>query len=543
MEIALDGEPNFVRRLHACVASLGRWRGRWAAFVLGFVAIFSMPPVYQIYMLVPAFSGWLWLTAAQPTRWRAFAIGWWFGAGFFTAGLYWVSFALLVDAQKFAWLMPLSIGGFAFGLGLFCAVASLATYSTPGGLAPKALVLIGMWTVLEWMRTWIFTGFPWNPLGSVWMFSPTLSQGASVVGTLGLSFITAFAATVPGVLAESAQTGRRRFSFVSVNSVLLSLAAAMILALFVGGAYRLSQATDDVVPGVRLRLVQPNIKQADKWVPELRAEHMANQLDLSTRPPKPGDPKPTHVIWAETSAPFFIANSAAWLRRVGAAAPPGGLMIIGAPRLVSPEGSQDFKVANSLLAVDSGGVVRATYDKFHLVPFGEYVPLADWLPLDRITEGVGSFTPGPGPQTLDLEGLPPVSPLICYEIIFPEHVTDGTGRAQWLLNITNDAWYGKTAGPHQHFVSARLRAIEQGLPVVRVAGTGISAIVDAYGRVRENLALGEKGFVDGDLPRPAKGVLLYARFGDGPALVLAVLALAGGFVLGFSTLNQNKRKQ
>jgi len=493
------------------------------AFVLGVLAVFAMAPLYQFYLLIPAFGGLLWMVVAQPTRWRAFVVGWWFGAGFFAAGLYWVSFALLVDADKFAWLMPFAIFGFAFGLGLFCAVAAWAVPMTPGTLTSKALVLAAMWTLLEWVRTWLFTGFPWNPLGSVWLFSDTLAQGAAVVGTLGLSLLAALSALAPSVLADRDDRGR----WAMLGGVVLLLAA-----LALGGQHRLDDGTDAVVAAVRLRLVQPNILQAEQWKAARRADHMTNQLDLSTQPPAQGDPAPTHVIWAETSAPFFIANHTQWLRHVGAHVPAGGLMIIGAPRVVDSAQASSLKVANSLLAIDGSGAVRATYDKFHLVPFGEYVPLSDWLPLERITQGVGAFTPGPGPQTLDISGLPPVSPLICYEVIFPGEVTDGTGRAQWMLNLTNDAWYGKTAGPHQHFVSARMRAIEQGLPVVRVAGTGISAIIDSFGRVRASLALGEKGFVDGNLPKPALRTPIYARNGDLPTLLLSVLIFAGALILG-----------
>lgn len=524
----LNSGSNAMRRLYTRVAGMGRWPGRALAFVLGFAAVFSMPPVYQIYVLVPAMVGLLWLSAAQPTRWRAFVIGWWFGAGFFAAGLYWTSFALLVDAEKFAWLVPFAIFGFAFGLGLFCAVAALMAHLMPGGLTAKALTLVGAWTLLEWLRSWIFTGLPWNPLGSVWVFSDTLSQGAAVVGALGLSFLTAFVATAPGALVDRNRGG----------ALLVAASWLMVLALALGGQHRLANAAQGSVPDVRLRLVQPLIPQNEKWQAERRAVNMAIQLDLSTHAPLPGEPAPTHVIWAETAAPFFIADHAQWRAIVGQSAPPGGLMIIGAPRILPsplPLGAQDdqgLKVANSLLAIDGAGNIRATFDKFHLVPFGEYVPLSEWLPLERITQGVGAFTAGPGPQTLDLEGLPPVSPLICYEIIFPSTITDGTGRAQWVLNLTNDAWYGKTAGPHQHFVSARLRAIEQGLPVVRVASTGISAIVDAYGRVQASLALGEKGFVDGDLPKPATRTSVYVRYGDGLALMLALGALLLGFVLG-----------
>lgn len=516
-----------VRRLQACVQNPGRlserWSGRGLAFVLGFVAVLAMPPLYQVYLLVPAFSGLLWLVVAQPTRWRAFAVGWWFGTGFFTAGLYWVSFALLVDAEKFAWLVPFAVAGFGFGLGLFCAVLAWVVYITPGhSLTAKALVLAAMWTLLEWTRTWLFTGFPWNPLGSTWLFTDTLAQGAAVVGTLGLSLLAVLVAVVPATLAERGRGG----------PALLMIIGASMLALVAGGQQRLAHATNDTVPDVRLRLVQANIRQSEKWEPELRPKNMAAQLDLSTQPPLPGDPLPTHVIWGETAAPFFVANHEAWLQRIGAAVPTEGLLILGAPRWVGGDEATGFKVTNSMLAIDGSGAVRATYDKFHLVPFGEYVPLSEWLPLERITQGAGAFTPGPGPQTLDLPGLPPVSPLICYEIIFPAEVTDDSGRAQWILNLTNDAWYGKTAGPHQHFVSARLRAIEQGVPVVRVAGTGISGIIDAYGRVQVSLALSEKGFIDGALPKPSHHPSLYARWGDLPILILCMGLLLTGLGLG-----------
>lgn len=497
------------------VQALGNWQARALAFGLGALAVLAMPPLYQIYLLVPAFGGLLWLATGQSSGWRAFAVGWWFGAGYFANGLYWVSFALLIEADKFAWLIPVAVLGFAFGFGLFPAVAAWLVRFIPGGLAPQALGLAGIWTLLEWVRTWFLTGFPWNPIGSVWLLSDVTAQGAAVAGVLGLGFVAVLAAAAPAALAG---TGRGGW-------VVTGFAAALVAALVAGGQHRLSHAGDDVVEGVRLRLVQPNIRQADKWRPEQRTGHMLNQIELSTLPPAPGDAAPTHVIWAETAAPFFLANHDGWLARLGRAAPPGGLLMTGAPRVVGPSPEGGLEVANSLLAIDDAGRVAATYDKFHLVPFGEYMPLPDWLPLRRITQGVGSFQPGPGPQTLDLPGLPPVSPLICYEIIFPGQVTDGTGRAAWLLNLTNDGWYGKTAGPHQHFVSARTRALEQGVAVVRVAGTGISGIIDAYGRVTARLALGEKGFVDGDLPAPARRPTVYALSGDGPVLALAVAAL------------------
>jgi len=506
------------------VDALSLWRARALACFLGFLAAFSLPPLYQIYLLIPAFSGLLWLVVGAKTRWQGFVVGWWFGAGFFAAGLYWVSFALLVDAAKFGWLIPIAILAFAFGFGLYSALTGLIVRSFPSSnLAAKALILAASWTFLEWVRAWFLTGFPWNPLGTVWAFSDALLQGASVVGVFGLSLLAALMATLPGALAER---GR-------VAWALNTIALLVLGGLWLGGQQRLATASDEVVPDVRLRLVQPNIAQKTKWNPALRERHMFDQLRLGTAPAQNLEQNPSHVIWAETSAPFFVSSHKPWLDMIAKMTPKGGLTILGAPNVVpsEPNSTAPLQVTNSLLAIDDAGQIQAKYDKFHLVPFGEYVPFKDWLPLDRITQGAGSFQPGSGLVTLDLKGLPPVSPLICYEIIFPGEVVDSQGKAQWILNLTNDAWYGRTAGPYQHFVNTQMRAVEQGLPVVRVAGTGMSGIIDAYGRVTARLALGEKGFVDGPLPTPAPNPSLFAQYGNVLALILmALVALTGIFI-------------
>ena len=511
----------------AWLSGLSRWRQRLLAFALGAVAVLAMPPTYQVYLLLPALSALVVMATDAPTRWRAFIIGWWFGAGFFTSSLYWVSFALLVDGARFAWLIPVAVLGFAFGLGLFCAFTALAVRAFSGPWTAKVLIFAAVWTLLEWVRSWLLTGFPWNPLGSVWAFSDTLAQGAAVVGVFGLSLLAALIASAPVAFLDQGRTPR----------ILAALLAVVCLAWGAGGQHRLANAIEGEVDGVRLRLVQPNIPQSLKWLPELRSQHMVAQMELATAPPLGQDPLPTHIIWAETMAPFFIADFASWRRMVGQATPQGGLTLLGAPRRLEQGTHGEFRVANALLAFDPAGRVVGHYDKSHLVPFGEYVPLKDWLPLEKITYGSGGFTPGSGPQTLHLPGLPPLSPLICYEVIFPGEVTDRSGEAKWLLNLTNDAWYGKTAGPHQHFVSTRLRAIEEGLPMVRVASTGISGIIDAYGRVRVKLALGEKGFIDGGLPLHTLRKSPYSEWGNMLPLSLAVVFLLLGIALSTTAKN------
>ncbi|HEY0834998.1 MAG TPA: apolipoprotein N-acyltransferase, partial [Azospirillum sp.] len=312
-----------------------------------------------------------------------------------------------------------------------------------------------------------------------------------------------------------------------------ALALAAGLALFAGigawGAMRLAGAPADTVPGVRLRLIQAGIEQRYKWDPDARRQVFDSQLDLAAQPAADSAAGPvTHVIWPETAIPFFIEHDARSRQAVGAVTPSGGLTLTGAPRRVAgPDGQPRFY--NSLLAIDAGGRVTAAFDKFHLVPFGEYMPLRSWLPVGAIAGYGSEFSAGPGPVTLPLAGLPPVSPLICYEVIFPGAVVDRDNRPQWMLNLTNDAWYGHTAGPHQHFAISRVRAVEEGLPLVRSAQTGISGVVDAHGRVTAELGLGARGVLDAALPVALSESTLYGRAGDGVLVVILLIcaALAG----------------
>jgi apolipoprotein N-acyltransferase len=244
----------------------------------------------------------------------------------------------------------------------------------------------------------------------------------------------------------------------------------------------------------------------------------------------PGDPPPTHVIWAEAAAPFFLGETPEALALLAEATPKDGLTIVGTLRR-SPPG-EPHQVWNSLLAVNGSGRVAATYDKAHLVPFGEYVPFRNVIGLSSVAAGTADFSRGPGIGTLSLPGLPPVSALICYEVIFPAEVADRDRRPDWLLNLTNDGWYGHSPGPYQHLAAARLRAVEEGLPLVRVANTGISAIADAYGRVTDQLPLGAQGLIDGPLPVALKSETVYGRLGNGVVFVMVAVVAAAGFALG-----------
>jgi apolipoprotein N-acyltransferase len=290
---------------------------------------------------------------------------------------------------------------------------------------------------------------------------------------------------------------------------------------------------------VRLRIVQANVDQANKWRPENSAEIFAKYLKLTkSGGGGPGLDGVQLVIWPETAVPFLLADSSEALAEIAAILPAGTTLLAGSARVADEHDSQGrlvhSRVYNSLLAIDDKGSVISGYDKIHLVPFGEYLPFQDFmesLGIMQMTGVRGGFSPGSGPRRLAVPGIPLLSPLICYEIIFPDDITDKGDRPGWLLSVTNDAWFGTSAGPYQHFHQARLRAVEQGLPVVRAANTGISAIIDPYGRVVAEIGLGEEGVLDGVLPQalPPTPLSRWESFIEISVLALALLGwLASG---------------
>ena len=510
----------FLFPLRRAVVQAPVWQQMLLALVLGITAVGALPPLHIWPLLIPAFSGLFWLTEAAGRPRRAFAAGWWFGFGYFVAGLYWVANAFLVEPEQFGWLAPIAVLGLAALLALFTGAGSfLARLSGVRGIG-AVLVFAASWTGLEWVRSWALTGFPWNMIGTTWVFSESMVQGTALVGTLGLSLFTILAAAMPAALADPEVKPRDGIAAIAGAFVIM----AMLLA---GGSVRLSKAGSiDTVEGVHLRLVQPNIPQRSKFQRELLDVHLQDHLQLGATP---ADVLPTHIIWGETAAAFFLGDDVLRRGRIADHTPAGGLTIVGALRR-PPEG-EEFRVWNSLLAIDRSGAIVAHYDKSHLVPFGEYVPFRDLIGLSKLTAGTTDFSRGPGRVTLDLPSLPPVSPLICYEVIFPGNVTERGARPKWLLNLTNDAWYGLSAGPYQHFAAARLRAVEEGLPLVRVANTGISAIIDPYGRVVARLGLGERGIVDGPLPMALASPTMYSRFGNVSGLVLVAASALVGWII------------
>lgn len=502
---ALD---RMLSRLAAGLGALSPWRGRLAALLLGCVATLAMPPLDVVPALLVTLPPLFWLVDRAPRSRAAFWLGGFFGLGHFGTGLYWIVYAYLVPPAQFAALGVPSVIGLAALLAIFvglgCALYLYVArrFLTQRHAWQRVVVFCVCFVLFEWLRGHVMTGFPWNQMAHVWFRSDTFSQSAALWGAYGLSLITMLAFTLPAAGLRGLAAG-----------------AALLAAMAAGGAWRLSGDTGANQPGIHLRVVQPNVPQAEKWERANTARQFQDLLRL-TATPSPDEL--SVVIWPESALTFDAASNPDALAAIGAVVPKGGYVLTGAPRLASGPGGRRMAY-NSLHAIDDRGRIVATYDKFHLVPFGEYLPLRDILPLEE-TIGRGSFEAGPGPRTLDLPGLPPFSPLICYEIIFPGAVIDESHRPAWIVNVTNDAWFGYSSGPFQHLASARLRAIEEGLPLVRAANTGISAVIDAYGHIRAQLDLERTGVIDGALPA-AVSMTPYAILQDCTVFALAVFSI------------------
>jgi len=364
----------------------------------------------------------------------------------------------------------------------------------------------------EWLRGHLFTGLPWNLPAYSWGASLAILQSASLVGAYGLSFLTIlFGASLAELLARP-------------RRIVLPLSLlAVFVVLWLGGEIRLGLTPTQMVANVNLRVVQPNVPQDEKYRREFVRRNWRRLVDLSLTKPRPSS---TIIIWPEAAPPVLLQNAPTALEQIGAMTGSSNILITGNQRR-AVDAAHNPNFYNSLYIFGHDGVLLSTYDKFHLVPFGEFMPfeatLRD-LGITKLVDFPGSFAAGDGPHTYRLPGAPDVGPLICYEILFPGAVT-GERRPQWLVNVTDDSWFGPWAGPRQHLLAARVRAIEEGLPVVRSANTGISAVIDPLGRVLFSLGLDQMGEIDSALPR-ALATPLYARYGD-IAFALLLLLSAG----------------
>lgn len=473
-------------------------------FLLGALMTLSLPPIgfFPVLLLcIPAFIG---IARSSATPFKSFLAGWVFGAGYFIFGLYWVSAALFVDIEQWAWVLPLSgVAGPAL-LGIFYGFIPLLAWKMRDRPHHHALCAVAAWAGIEYARGHILTGFPWNLSGYTWNHVTPIMQISSVTGIYGLTLLTLFWAAFP--LYRNDKILRRIGIY--------SFAACMLFGLF-----RLYTHPQEYNGDHTVRLVQASIPQSMKWNKDEDWRNLEKHAALSLK-----DRPATFVVWPETAVTADLQMFPEIAEYISMKLPQGATGLLGNLRVT--EGADgNIRFHNSLTVLGDKGKVIDAYDKFHLVPFGEYIPWRDKLnltPLALAISGIGDFTRGTGNRTLKVEGLPPFSPLICYEVIFPGAVVDRKDRPEWMVNVTNDGWYGKTAGPHQHFEIARVRAIEEGLPLVRVANTGISAIVTPLGAITTSIDLGTSGSTEARLPAPLPPTI-YARFGD--ALFFLMLSL------------------
>jgi apolipoprotein N-acyltransferase len=505
------------------------WKRAGIAFAAGALSVLAMAPFNAWPVLFVTFPVVVWLIdGAGAGRWRglpsAATAGFWFGLGYFVPGLYWIGYAFLVDASTFAWLLPFAVLGLPIYLALFTALGfALARLLWTRGAA-RILALAVSLTAGEWLRGHVLTGFPWNTLGYALTEPLALAQAASLVGLWGLTFLAVAIFASPAVLIENNPRGHR--SWIAPGAAIL-----LLIAMGAFGIVRLSLNPTRMVANVKLRIMQPNLQQDVKFDYAAKAEVMKHYLALSDRasgPQSTGVRDASILIWPESAFPFFLTREADVMSDIADFLPRQTVLITGSVRAPDvPPGTRITRAYNSIYVIDHDGTVLSVYDKLHLVPFGEYLPFQDLMEkigFEQLTKVQGGFIPGTQRRSIPVPDAPRALPLICYEAIFPGDVATNEDRPGWIVNLTNDGWFGISTGPYQHLQQARLRAIEQGLPLVRAANTGISAVIDPLGRIVARLGLGAEGVLDAPLPAEIPPTL-YAALGNMPAAVLLLIAL------------------
>jgi apolipoprotein N-acyltransferase len=504
------------------------WKRAAIALVAGALSSLAMAPFNAWPLLFLTFPVIVWLIDGAGAGRRggvpaAAMAGWWFGLGYFVPGLYWIGYAFLVDAQTFAWLLPFAVLGLPAYLALFTAFGFALARLIWTRDASRVIALAASLTLSEWLRGHLLSGFPWNAFGYALTEPLALAQTASLIGLWGLTFLSVAIFASPAVLIDGSRRGRK--PWIAPAMALLLLA---VMGIF--GAVRLSLHPTTTVANVKLRIMQPNLQQDVRFNYAAKAEVMQKYLTLSDRasgPQSTGVRDASILIWPESAFPFFLTREADAMAQIAELLPKGTVLVTGSVRAPDlPPGTRITRAYNSVYVIDHDGSVLSVYDKLHLVPFGEYLPFQDWmekLGFVQLTKVQGGFIPGVHRHTMEVPNAPRMLPLICYEAAFPGDVVERGDRPGWIVNLTNDGWFGISTGPYQHLQQARLRAIEEGLPLVRAANTGVSAVIDPSGRIVARLGLGIEGVLDSALPS-ALPPTVYARIGDGPTALVVIAA-------------------
>lgn len=500
-----------MRQLIENIVLLWGWKRYAVAFAAGIASLLALPPIGFFPVLALTFPIFVWLIdgsglaggrAGLRALLPAFLIGWWFGFGYFLAGLHWVGAAFLVEKDKFAWAMPFAVLLLPAALALFTGFGTALARLLWSGSPWRVVSLSFGLGLAEVLRGHLFTGFPWNSFGYAATIMLEQMQIVSLIGLYALTILTVFCAASPAVLFDPPEEAGKARKLPAIIAIVL------LGAQFYYGHSRLQKPHEVVVSGVQLRLVQPNLTQEERLNPKLYEDIVGRLIRLSEQPAEEQAnsraASPTHIIWPESTLPFLLTSAPQALTRIQAMLQPGQVLIAGLARAEDGgAGAKGQHIFNSIYIINHEGKIIDRYDKRHLVPFGEYLPFQNALdrlgfePLTRLR----GFAPGSRRKLMAPPKTPPFVPLICYEIIFPGEIVEGGERPGWMVNLSDDSWFGRSLGPYQHFHQARVRAVEEGLPVARVTTTGISALIDAYGRVVASLPLGAEGVLDVTLPR------------------------------------------
>lgn len=499
----------------------------WLSLLAGSISATGFAPLVLWPLSVMALALWMAIVAAQDA-WKAVAwSGWLFGLGHFVIGLNWIAKAFTYQSAMPEWLGYIAVVLLSFYLAIYPALAALgAWWIGKNRPVPFMLAMAGSWVITEWLRSWVFSGFIWNPLGSVFVPLGKLPFFSQYVGTYGLSAVVIAAAACILLLFH------RRW----VVALPLILAIAIPATISAGSIFYTAPAETD---RPQITVVQPNIGQQDKWKAGYEEQNFAKLAELTER----DNDAPRILFWPEAAIPdyletgypqrYYYGRPPELVRmQLASLMKPGDILVLGALKLeFGTAGERAVGARNSVFAMDADRELLGRYDKAHLVPYGEYLPMRPVLEaigLSRLAPGDFDFWPGPGPRSLDLGDFGRTGLQICYEIIFSGQVVDRDNRPDFIFNPSNDAWFGAW-GPPQHLAQARMRAVEEGLPVIRSTPTGISAVIDANGVVKESIAMGVAGRIDTHLPKP-KSPTLFARYGNilpiGFAIILLISAIA-----------------
>lgn len=526
-----------MNRLSGMIMLAFGWRRDLMLFATGLLAGFSVPPFFALPVLFIAFPVWVWsLDGAESlSGWRrlfgpAFRIGFFFGLGYFLVALHWLGAAFFVDGGILLFVMPFAILALCAVLALFWGLASAIAHLVWSPSPLRIFALAATLSAAEFARGHVLTGFPFDLLGYTLTANELMMQAAALIGVYGLTFMVILIAMTPALIwpAEERGLATRLAPFV--------LAVGAIAVQVGYGQVRLQNTELTDRDDMRVRMIQSVIDQSVKWQPgsrEFIVDRLISLSETQTGPDNPGLEGITHLIWPEAALPFYLSEYPEALSRFARMLPEGTVLFTGAPRHETLGGDGDF---NSIIALDTEAELVAAYDKQHLVPVGEFLPFKSLfaaIGLRQFVPGLEGWLHGTAPRLMAPEGSPALLPLICYEAVFPGQLGPHLDEAEALLNVTNDAWFDGSVGPQQHFHHARLRAVESGLPMIRVANSGITAMIDPLGRVTGQVTEGEIGLIDTNVPQRLEPTL-FDRWGHWPFLVAllgsAGLALIGRFV-------------